>query len=205
MNTELDLNIKKQSKNDPFTPSDFLINPNQKSISSNVLTQNQEEIKTPLRLQYEAQVEVIKKQIGDLESVREKLGLSQRKICQLLMIDPSSWSRWVVKKDPVPPQIYRALQWYMALNEKIPGLTPQYFIGKDPEVLHQVAIRTMNQAISNEQHQRNQELESIKIELKNFYSDQSKQNLLLQNKINWLVIILAVTLVSFGVSIFLLK
>ncbi len=205
MNTELELNIRKQSKNDHLNPNDFLINPSQNSNSPNVLIQNQEEIKTPLRLQYEAQVEVIKKQIGELETVREKLGLSQRKICQLLMIDPSSWSRWVVKKDPVPPQVYRALQWYMALNEKIPGLTPQYFIGKDPEVLHQVAIRTMNQAISNEQHQRNQELESIKIELKNFYSDQSKQNQLLQNKINWLVIILAATLVSFGVSVFLLK
>lgn len=126
---------------------------------------NSEALKTSLRLQYEAQVEVIKKQIGDLEQVREKLGLSQRKICQLLMVDPSSWSRWVSKGDPAPPQIYRALQWYMALNEKIPGLTPQYFIGKDPEVLHQVALRTIDKAIVSEKQNRLTDLEQIKLEI----------------------------------------
>lgn len=126
---------------------------------------NSEALKTSLRLQYEAQVEVIKKQIGDLEQVREKLGLSQRKICQLLMVDPSSWSRWVSKGDPAPPQVYRALQWYMALNEKIPGLTPQYFIGKDPEVLHQVALRTIDKAIVSEKQNRLTDLEQIKLEI----------------------------------------
>lgn len=97
-------------------------------------------VKTSDRMHYEAQVEVIKKQIGDLGTVRQKLGLSQRKICQLLMVDPSAWTRWTKKGDQAPPHIYRSLQWYMTLREKIPGLTPQYFIGKDPEVLHRVAL-----------------------------------------------------------------
>lgn len=81
------------------------------------------------RLLYEAQVEVIKKQIGDLEFVRTSLGLSQRKICQLLMVDPSAWTRW--QKSDAPPHIYRSLQWYLALKDKIPGLTPYFFIGRE--------------------------------------------------------------------------
>ena len=102
-------------------------------------------VKTHQRMHYEAQVNVIRHQIGgDLEAVRLKLGLSQRKICQLLLVDPSAWSRWTNALDgreiQAPPHIYRALQWYMTLQEKIPGLTPQYFIGKDPEVLHQQAL-----------------------------------------------------------------
>ena len=57
------------------------------------------------------------------------------------MVDPSAWTRWAKKNENPPPHIYRALQWYMILQEKLPGLTPQYFVGKDPEVLHQSALR----------------------------------------------------------------
>lgn len=106
--------------------------------------------KSSFRLHYEAQVEVIRKQIGDLEKIRENLGLSQRKICQLLMVDPSAWTRWTKKGEKAPPHIYRALQWYMILQEKLPGLTPQYFVGKDPEVLHRTAL----QHIQNEAQKR---------------------------------------------------
>ncbi len=154
--------------------------------SSNLSTL--ESIKTPLRLQYEAQVEVIKKQIGDLEQVREKLGLSQRKICQLLMVDPSSWSRWVSKGDPVPPQIFRALQWYLALNEKIPGLTPQYFIGKDPEVLHQVALRTIDKAIVSEKQNRLTDLEQIKLEILGLKNNQETWTRKISQKIIYILI-----------------
>jgi len=91
--------------------------------------------KTSLRMVYEAQVSVIQKQIGDLEKIRTDLGLSQRKMCQLLMVDPSAWTRWTRQEQPIPPHIWRALQWYLTLQEKIPGLTPQYFIGKDPQIL----------------------------------------------------------------------
>jgi transcriptional regulator with XRE-family HTH domain len=94
--------------------------------------------KTSDRLHYEAQVQVIRRQLGGLEEIRGKLGLSQRKICQLLMVDPSAWTRWTKSGvDQAPPHIYRALQWYMSLQEKIPGLTPAYFLGRDPRVLNQ--------------------------------------------------------------------
>lgn len=87
--------------------------------------------KTSNRIFYEAQVEVIRKQVGDLEKIRLDLGLSQRKISQLLLVDPSAWTRWTKNGESAPPHIYRALQWYMTIKEKIPGLTPQYFIGRD--------------------------------------------------------------------------
>ena len=64
------------------------------------------------------------------------------------MVDPSAWTRWTKNGEKAPPHIYRALQWYLIMNEKIPGLTPQYFTGKDPEVLHQTAIKQINQESS---------------------------------------------------------
>lgn len=88
-------------------------------------------IKTPIRLNYEAQVQVIRNQVGDLEAIRSNLGLSQRKMAQLLLVDPSSWSRWTQKGHEVPPHIYRALHWYMILQEKVPGLNASYFLQKD--------------------------------------------------------------------------
>lgn len=87
--------------------------------------------KSSNRMFYEAQVQVIQKQVGNLEKIRTDLGLSQRKIAQLLLVDPSAWTRWVKNNEEAPPHIYRALQWYMILQEKIPGLTPQYFISRD--------------------------------------------------------------------------
>jgi hypothetical protein len=106
--------------------------------------------KTSTRIFYEAQVEVIKKQLGSLEKIRHDLGLSQRKMGQLLLVDPSAWTRWNRKDEEAPPHIWRALQWYMAMNEKIPGLTPQYFIGKDPQVLHQKTL----DLLEDEKHRR---------------------------------------------------
>lgn len=87
-----------------------------------------ERSKTAERMTYEAEVDVIKKQIGDLDDIRDRLGLSARKMAQLLMVDPSAWTRWTKKITPPPPHIYRALQWYLILFEKNPGFTPQIFL-----------------------------------------------------------------------------
>ncbi|HEX4924041.1 MAG TPA: hypothetical protein VFV50_08140 [Bdellovibrionales bacterium] len=67
--------------------------------------------KSALRFQYEARAEVIKREIGDLEEVRRSLGLTRREICQILMVDPSAWTRWV--QQGAPPHIYQALSWYL--------------------------------------------------------------------------------------------
>lgn len=81
---------------------------------------------TSLRILYEAQAEVIRKQLGGLPKILDDLQLSQRKLAQLLLVDPSALTRWL-KSNP-PPHVWRALQWYMILNQKIPGLTPEYFL-----------------------------------------------------------------------------
>lgn len=86
--------------------------------------------KTSLRMNYEAQVEIIKHQVGGLEEVRQKLGLNARKMSQLLLVDPSAWTRWTREGGDPPPHIWRALQWYLALFEKVPGLTPGYFLSR---------------------------------------------------------------------------
>ncbi len=122
--------------------------------------------KSSVRMHYEAQVEVIRRQIGDLEKIRENLGLSRRKICQLLMVDPSAWTRWTKDdENPPPPHIYRALQWFMILQEKLPGLTPQYFVGKDPEVLHRSALmRIEAEASKRAEFEEAAALQSLKLE-----------------------------------------
>lgn len=119
--------------------------------------------RSSLRLKYEAQVELARKQLGDLEFIRLKLGLSARKICQLLLVDPSAWSRWTRDGQSPPPHVWRALQWYMMLQEKVPGLSPEYFLGRSTET---VAIN-----LKKEMEQRYQALE----EGQTLWSDQQKK------------------------------
>ncbi|MGE0764604.1 MAG: hypothetical protein AB7N80_15115 [Bdellovibrionales bacterium] len=77
--------------------------------------------KTALRLRYESEARVILRQIGGLEGARKTLGLSQRKICQLLLVDPSAWTRWTRDEAKVPPHVVRSLQWYLTLETKDPA------------------------------------------------------------------------------------
>lgn len=63
---------------------------------------------------YASQVKEIKQQIGSLESVRQRLGMSRRQICQLLLVNPSSWTRWT--KSDAPPHFYRALEWLISIH-----------------------------------------------------------------------------------------
>ncbi len=81
--------------------------------------------KTSLRIKYEAECRVIRAKLGSLEQVREDLGLSRRKMAQLLLVDPSAWTRWTKEPEKIPPHIYRSLQWYMALIDKKPEWHPQ--------------------------------------------------------------------------------
>jgi hypothetical protein len=68
---------------------------------------------------YDQEVLLIKAKHGDLESIRAKLNLSKRKVCELLLVDPSSWSRWTTQVgEDAPPYIYRSLQWYLSLIDK---------------------------------------------------------------------------------------
>jgi hypothetical protein len=98
-------------------------------------------VKTSLKMHYEAQISVIERQLGGLEGVRSKLGLSQRKMAQLLMVDPSAWTRWNRPGHKAPGVVWRALQWYMIVQEKIPGLTANYFLGSSPDVVKAEAMK----------------------------------------------------------------
>jgi hypothetical protein len=77
-------------------------------------------VKSSTRMRYEAEVLFLKRQNGDLDEIRQKLGLSRRKICQLLLVDPSAWTRWTQPGGEAPPHIYRALDWYISILEKDP-------------------------------------------------------------------------------------
>ncbi len=79
-------------------------------------------LKTALRLKYEAEVRAFKTRYLSIENVRKTLGFSQRKMCQLLMVDPSAWSRWMKDETKIPPHIYRALEWLLLSQEKNPDL-----------------------------------------------------------------------------------
>jgi uncharacterized protein YfdQ (DUF2303 family) len=102
----------------------------EKNLNFSVNETDWRRAKTSLRMNYEAQVEIIKHQIGGLEEVRLKLGLNARKMSQLLLVDPSAWTRWTRDGGDPPPHVWRALQWYLALIEKVPGLTPGYFLSR---------------------------------------------------------------------------
>ncbi|MCB0351110.1 MAG: hypothetical protein KDD38_07990 [Bdellovibrionales bacterium] len=71
------------------------------------------------RAKYLLEAERIKNEIGDLEQIRLTLGLSQRRACQLLLVDPSAWTRW--NKTGAPPHIYQALKWLIELKKIDPN------------------------------------------------------------------------------------
>jgi transcriptional regulator with XRE-family HTH domain len=75
--------------------------------------------KSPHKILYAAEIKIFRAQHGGLEDIRQKLGYSRRKMCRLLMVDPSAWTRWTKDEDRVPPHVYRALEWFLALNERI--------------------------------------------------------------------------------------
>lgn len=91
-------------------------------------------VRTGLSMKYEAQVSVIRGQIGEISEIKQKLDINSRGLAQLLLVDPSAVTRWTRDGASAPPMVYRALQWYLALQEKVPGLTPQYFVGRDGRV-----------------------------------------------------------------------
>lgn len=72
-----------------------------------------------LRTQYLLEKERIQHEFGGLEQMRLTLGLSQRKVCQLLLVDPSAWTRWL--KSGAPPHIHQALRWLIELRRTNPA------------------------------------------------------------------------------------
>lgn len=94
--------------------------------------------KTSLRMSYEAQAQVIIRRLGGLETIRIRLNLSQRKMCQLLLVDPSSWTRWISDPEKTPPHILRALEWLLLVEDKYPGFDHSYWLHSRAEKHHEL-------------------------------------------------------------------
>jgi hypothetical protein len=86
--------------------------------------QNNDKKSLSARDKNELTADLIKKQIGDIEQVRALMGLNKRRMCELLLIDPSTWTRWTTGKTPPPTWVYRTLQWGLAVMDKHPEFHP---------------------------------------------------------------------------------
>lgn len=116
-------------------------------INSRNLVENSLENHTP-RHDYLLEREKIKNEIGDLENIRLRLGLSQRRICMLLLVDPSAWTRW--NKTEAPPHIYQALRWLLELRKINPDVTAPNNIESRVELLQsatQSKIRDLENSV----------------------------------------------------------
>ncbi len=68
--------------------------------------------KSEKRAKNDAIVAVICEKHGGLEQMRSRLGFSQKQMSELLLVDPSAWTRWVRDGESAPAHIYQALAWY---------------------------------------------------------------------------------------------
>lgn len=125
-------------------------------------------VKSSLRLKYEAEAQVLRTKLGGLEAIRAQLGLSQRKMCQLLLVDPSAWTRWTQGGEAAPPHVYRMLQWYLALNEKYPAMDASFWlstVSRETFESDQEKIARLNETLNKKMQQLNGELTAIRSEL----------------------------------------
>lgn len=104
--------------------------PNESYMPQNIIENTTStRARSSLRQRYEAEAKVIERRIGGLEKARESLGLSQRKMAQLLLVDPSAWTRWTQEEGQgAPPHVWRALAWYLALQDKYPALDAAFWL-----------------------------------------------------------------------------
>lgn len=134
---------KVQLTSEDFSDLEDLID----GLGSTPSSESTARISSSQKMRYFAEVSVIKKKWGDLEEMRKHLGISQRKMCQLLMVDPSAWTRWTKYEKEAPPHIYRALSWFLLLNEKDPTSSPYVWL---QSVARPSIPKTELQTIENE-------------------------------------------------------
>lgn len=122
-------------------------------------------VRSSLRQRYEAEARVIERRVGNLESVREQLGLSQRKMAQLLLVDPSAWTRWTQGQTAAPPHIWRALAWYLALQDKYPALDAAFWLNGVARAGSSEAAIEQGRAQAAEIQKLRRELDALKRQL----------------------------------------
>jgi transcriptional regulator with XRE-family HTH domain len=133
--------------------------------------------------------------MGSLEQIRLTLGLSRRKMCQLMLIDPSTWTRWTQNEDKIPPHIFKALQWYLLSIEKYPSFHPLHKVSveaKRPQESAELLNLTQQRQILEK---RVEELEGLLqsrwAELSNSLADRSRVGLgwKMILLLNWLLLL----------------
>lgn len=141
--------------------------------------------KTNLRASYDDQVDLIKSQIGDLEKVRQDLGLSQRQMSRLLMVDPSSWTRWTKRGAAAPPHVYRALQWLMIIREKLPGMAviPSESKGTTLQMATQLDTNFFEKQIQEEVKKREEGLDRMQLTVLDLQNRMMGQNRMIKTLI----------------------
>lgn len=123
---DMDFENSGSEKQEPREPQSPFQNPNFQLENSDFSAGLR--AKSALRLKYEAETEIVRRKLGNLEAIRSQLGLSQRKMAQLLLVDPSAWTRWTKHGEQAPPHVYRMLQWYLALENKYPALDVNFWL-----------------------------------------------------------------------------
>jgi hypothetical protein len=99
--------------------------------------------KTQQRSRYMKERDAIIAEIGSLTKIRDTIGLSQRRICQLLLVDPSAWTRWL--KTEAPPHIYQALKWLILLQKGGTNLTAPRDVESRIEDVHDLAQKRIKE------------------------------------------------------------
>ena len=102
---------------------------------------------------YEKEVLEIMSRRGDLEDIRKRLGLSKKKMAELLFVDPSAWTRWTKGVSKVPASVYRSLDWYLQLFEK------------DPLLQEKLQVDKLEQELSEQRSQFQNEMDELKTKL----------------------------------------
>ncbi|MFK8138110.1 MAG: hypothetical protein AB8E15_07110 [Bdellovibrionales bacterium] len=127
-NLEIDKNMHQKGgiiepKNTPTTDQllDLKNSPTKKTSSP----------KSSYKMLVDSELASIKVRTGDIETIRKNLGLSRRKISQLLLVDPSAWTRWCSKDKDAPAYIYRSLEWYLLVQKKHPQLSHGFWMNFD--------------------------------------------------------------------------
>lgn len=172
---------------------------------SNHQESSKERVQSSLRMKYSAEVQLITQKWGRLEDIRKTLGLSQRKICQLLLVDPSAWTRWTrnPEGDEAPPHIFRALSWYLLLLDKSPELSPYVFLQTVARpTLPETEIRKVTDRISEDLKKAVEDSEGLKF--KGLHHEMSQLRKVNQIQRYWLIAI-STCLVLFMLAMFFYK
>jgi transcriptional regulator with XRE-family HTH domain len=145
-----------KSMNLDHISDDGFIRPNE-SMNSN----SKNELKSPdsvsksspknkPKAQKQAEMEAIKDRLGSFSVIRKNLGLNQRKIAKLLLVDPSAVNRWEKAGGDAPAYIYRALEWYSLLQKKHPMMGNNFWLQLDSKEIDSQNLEKIKSELKTE-------------------------------------------------------